>query len=171
MENIGQWIILALAAAVAIYFYRKSNKDDAAAGVVTEQPPKPTTPAPLPVTPMAGIWQGRVDPPSQAERIAARDKWLAMGGELGGGVDGGIYLDGAFGFETDANGNITKGEFILHGTQCPTSGNVASWCGIPGGEFLVSKDGRNISGRVQEGGALSFKYGNIVGIFTAGGKL
>jgi hypothetical protein len=165
MENNGQWIILALAVAVAIYFYRKSNKDDAAAGVVTEQPPKPT-----PAT-LAGIWQGRVDAPSQPERIAARDKWLAMGGALGGGVDGGIYLDGAFGFETDANGNITNGEFILHGTRCPASGNVASWCGIPGGEFLVSKDGRNISGRVQEGGALSFKYGNIVGIFIAGGKL
>jgi hypothetical protein len=167
MEN--QWVIFALviAAVIAAVLFFRNKKDDVAAGVVVNPAP---TPAPA-VQTLAGIWQGRVDMPPQADRIAARDRWLASGGALGGGVDGGIYLDGAFGFETDANGNITKGEFILHGIQCPTSGNVASWCGIPGGEFLVSKDGRNISGRVQEGGALSFKYGNIVGIFTAGGKL
>lgn len=171
MENLPTIAIVLAVIAIAIYFIRKDKKDDEAAGVVTEQKPA-ATPMPLPqINSLAGIWQGRVDAPSQPERIAARDKWLAMGGELGGGVDGGIYLDGAFGFETDVHGNITKGEFVLHGIQCPTTGNIRSWCGIPGGEFLVSKDGRNITGRVQEGGSLSFKYGNIFGIFTAGGKL
>jgi hypothetical protein len=165
--EIHHWILIAVAIIGAIIYFR-NKKDDAAAGVVVTPAPAP---APV-VQTLAGIWQGRVDMPPQADRIAARDRWLASGGALGGGVDGGIYLDGAFGFETDAVGNVTKGEFILHGTRAPVRGNVTNNSGsFEGGEFHVAKNGKDITGRVFEGGGLEYKYGVIVGIFTANGKL
>jgi hypothetical protein len=154
-------ILCVVAIAAAIYFMR-SKKDDEAAGVVTEQP-KPQS--------LAGAWQGRVDMPPQEVRLANRAKQLAEGNELGGGVDGGIYLEGAFGFETNAAGDVIAGEFVLHGRRSKANGNVLHGAGHEGGPFTAMLSGTGITGRVSEGGGREWVYGDLVGTFIPNGRI
>jgi hypothetical protein len=109
---------------------------------------------------------GRVDPPPQDIRIANREKQLAAGDPLGGGLDGGIYLAGAFAFDVDADGTMT-GEFVLHGNQsqirgyCAPNGNFAG--SHEGGSFQGSIVESGVSGTVHEGGGREWVYGDMAG--------
>jgi hypothetical protein len=133
-----------------------------------------------------GAWQGGVIAPEHAERIAARNKSLRIynfpvtGNDAvdnlplgGGGVDGGIYFEGAFGFETDANCKIIKGEFIIYGIEIPT-GSVnkdGSYQAIFDGlEVNMKTDGTRIFGIVNEYG-YPHARGYMEGIFTPMGKI
>lgn len=124
-----------------------------------------------------GSYTGPIVPPSQDVRIANRDRQLAEGGPLGGGVDGGIYLEGAFGFEADAACNIVKGEFILHGGQATiTGGRVnadGSFAGTHiGGPFEGQVNGTGITCKVHEGGGREWVYGECgASVFTPLGKI
>lgn len=123
----------------------------------------------------AGTYTGRIDPPPQEVRIANRDRQLAEGGPLGGGVDGGIYLAGAFAWQTDANCNIIAGNMILHGGYTNVTGNVqtsgTSNISHDGGPAEVIRTGTNVTGKVMEGGGREWVYGEFVGAFTPNGKL
>lgn len=131
-------------------------------------------PAPKPAAASCkGVYQGRVDPPGHAMRVAARNRQLADGGTLGGGVDGGMYLQGAFDFETDAACKITKGEIILHGHRIALSGGVqkgAIAIQFDGGYGAGKVSGGAIKGSVHEGGGRSWVYGVMVGKFIPSGK-
>lgn len=109
---------------------------------------------------------GRVDPPSQEVRITNRDKQLAAGDPLGGGLDGGIYLAGAFAFDVESNGNM-QGEFILHGSQSKITGTVqpdgAFVGGHEGGSFMGMITSEGVRGTVHEGGGREWVYGDMVG--------
>lgn len=84
-------------------------------------------------TTLKGHYAGQIDPPPREVRLQNRDNRLIEQGYTptgtdadnaltgGGGLDGGIYLAGAFQFDVDANGNITTGEFIIHGYSFPVS--------------------------------------------------
>lgn len=109
---------------------------------------------------------GRVDPPAQDVRIANREKQLAAGDPLGGGVDGGIYLAGAFAFDVDSAGRMV-GEFILHGNQSKITGTLR-----PDGQFDGGHEGgpfkgvvteAGVLGSVHEGGGREWVYGDMVG--------
>jgi hypothetical protein len=114
----------------------------------------------------AGSYHGRVDAPPQDVRLANKARQLKEGGPLGGGVDGGIYLAGAFGFKVDAACNMT-GEFILHGQRSPIRGTVqpsGSFAGgHAGGPFNGQVTGKDITGKVAEGGGREWVYGVMVG--------
>lgn len=133
-----------------------------------------------------GAWQGGVIAPEHAERIAARNKSLKIYGYPitgddavdnlplgGGGVDGGIYFEGAFGFETDASCKIIKGEFIIYGIEIPT-GSVnpdGSYNAIFDGlEVNMKTDGTRIFGIVNEYG-YPHARGYMEGVFTPMGKI
>jgi hypothetical protein len=124
-----------------------------------------------------GSYTGPIVPPPQAVRIANRDRQIAEGGPLGGGVDGGIYLEGGFGFETDAACNIVKGEFILHGGQATiTGGHVnadGSFAGTHvGGPFEGQVTGTSITCKVHEGGGREWVYGECgPSAFAVGGHI
>lgn len=126
-------------------------------------------------TTCAGTYTGVIDPPPQEVRIANRDRQLAEGGPLGGGVDGGIYLAGAFAWQTDASCNIIAGNMILHGGYSNVSGNVkatgTSTISHDGGPVEVIRNGTSVTGKVMEGGGREWVYGELVGVFTPNGKL
>ncbi len=128
-----------------------------------------------------GAYQGSVVAPEHAERIASRNKSLKIYGYPitgddavdnlplgGGGVDGGIYFEGLFGFETDANCKIIKGEFIIYGIEIPT-GSVnpdGSYQAIFDGlEVNMKTDGTRIFGIVNEYG-YPHARGYMEGVFT-----
>jgi hypothetical protein len=132
---------------------------------------KKETAAPLstPRSP-AGHYTGRVDAPPQDVRLATRARQLADGGPLGGGVDGGIYLEGAFNFTVLDNGRMS-GEFILHGTPSQITGVVNpdfTFSGThEGGPFEGKVTGTSITGQVHEGGGREWVYGDMVGNYQA----
>lgn len=121
-----------------------------------------------------GSYVGNIEPPSQAVRLANRDRQLAEGGELGGGVDGGIYLEGDFKWETDANCNVTKGTATIFGHQFSIDGKVNadnSFVLNYFGPIIGSVDANNqISGQLQEGGK-TWVHGILNGRFTPNGKI
>lgn len=156
--------------------------------------PDPTTPAPAPVvvsTNWAGKYTGRIDAPSHEERIRLRNLALEHQGKPvtgndavdnaatgGGGVDGGIYIEGAFGFEVDANNQLVKGkgEVVVFGYSFPITGGVIN----PDGTFSFAAAQLPLSGKIVgtaiEGKATGvageeWVYGNIVGVYERGGKL
>jgi hypothetical protein len=153
---------LFLLAIAATFYFIRDKKDDEAAGIVTEQS-KPIS--------FAGIWHGRIDMPPQDIRLANQARQLSEGNELGGGVDGGIYLEGAFGFETNAEGNVVAGEFIIHGQRSRANGNVIRGAGHEGGPFTVALSGTSITGRISEGGGREWVYGDLVGTFIPNGHV
>ena len=136
-----------------------------------------------------GSYVGGANPPSHEVRIATRDRALqAKGIDIskmteaeknaatgGGGVDGGMYLEGSFAFETDANCNVIKGDFVIFGYPFPISGTVnqdrtftLSYLGPIVGQ--VNAD-NSISGQLQHGGGEEYIHGVLWGTFTAGGHI
>ncbi|MEO6293894.1 MAG: hypothetical protein ABIO88_14870 [Burkholderiaceae bacterium] len=136
-----------------------------------------------------GSYVGGANPPSHEVRIATRDRALiAKGIDIsqmteaqknaatgGGGIDGGMYLEGSFAFETDANCNVIKGNFVIFGYPFPISGTVnqdrtftLSYLGPIVGR--VNAD-NTITGELQHGGGEEYIHGDLWGTFTAGGHI
>ena len=122
-----------------------------------------------------GSYNGRIAPPAQSVRLANRDRQLREGNPLGGGVDGGIYLEGAFEFKTGplVNGacQILPGSrAIIHGSYSNFSGSVRAdksfAFGHEGGPVTGSVNGSSVSGKLAEGGGREWVYGDLVGTFT-----
>ena len=169
-------IILALG---AFYAYKKGKFGGGAIVV----PPVPAQGLYFP-----GIYQGRVDPPDHDERIASRNRSIIEAGgvvtgddaidnvtSMGGGVDGGQYLQGGYGFETDASGNVIAGEFIIHGSKMAVSGGQVKADGTfefnaSGLPVFGKVTGVSISGRAEEPGR-DYVRGYLEGHFTLGGHL
>lgn len=123
-----------------------------------------------------GSYTGGVVPPSHEVRIANRDRQLAEGGPLGGGVDGGIYLEGSFAWETDANCNVIKGSAVIFGYDLPISGTVNQDLTFNinhiGGPISGSVDANNkITGKLMEGGGREWVHGVLDGTFVPNGHI
>lgn len=136
-----------------------------------------------------GIYTGRIEAPTHEVRIANRNRQLAsIGYKLtgndaidnkatgGGGVDGGIYLLGAFEFETDVNCNVIKNKGSnIFGIPITISGKVNpdltfNLYAPQSGPVVGKVDANNvISGQAQEGGK-TWVHGVMVGTFTPNGK-
>lgn len=131
-----------------------------------------------------GTYSGNIDPPEHDVRIASRnqsltDRGIPITGDDaidnaatgGGGVDGGIYLQGTFQWETDANCNVTSGEVVIFGYPFAVSGTVGAdgafdlyyWGRIPG---RINAD-KTVSGKVQHAGGEEHIHGVLNGVFTA----
>lgn len=131
-----------------------------------------------------GTYAGNIDPPEHDVRIASRnqsltDRGIPITGDDaidnaatgGGGVDGGIYLQGTFHWETDANCNVTSGEVVIFGYPFAVSGTVNAggtfdlyyWGRIPG---KINAD-KTVSGKVQHAGGEEHIHGVLNGVFTA----
>ncbi|MDO8456250.1 MAG: hypothetical protein Q7T07_04980 [Burkholderiaceae bacterium] len=135
-----------------------------------------------------GSYVGGASPPPHEVRIATRNRALAAKGVAvtgndavdnaatgGGGVDGGMYLEGNFAFETDANCNVIKGEFVIFGYPFPISGTVnqdrtftLSYLGPIVGR--VNAD-NSITGELQHGGGEEYIHGDLWGTFTPNGHI
>jgi hypothetical protein len=135
-----------------------------------------------------GSYVGGASPPSHEVRIATRNRALAAKGIAltgndaidnaatgGGGVDGGMYLEGSFAFETDANCNVIKGDFVIFGYPFGISGTVnqdrtfnLSYLGPIVGQ--VNAD-NSITGELQHGGGEEYIHGVLWGTFTPNGKI
>jgi hypothetical protein len=176
------WVLIAVAIIGAVIYFR-NKKDDVAAGVVV-------TPAPTPV-PVARVFKGkvsgRIEPPNHAERIRLRTQALTEQGKPitgddavdnaatgGGGVDGGVYLDGAYEFEVDQANNVKAGwgRVIVHGyTFSITGGAIRADgsfdLGVQHGLPFSGKIGSNniVTGKVTGLGHESYHYGNVTGNF------
>lgn len=136
-----------------------------------------------------GSYVGGANPPSQDVRRAVRDRSLiAKGIDItglteeqknaltgGGGLDGGMYLEGTFAFETDANCNVVKGDFVIFGYPFGISGTVnkdrtftLSYLGPIVGQ--VNAD-NSITGELQHGGGEEYIHGVLWGTFKPNGKI
>lgn len=135
-----------------------------------------------------GSYIGAFDPPSHEVRIATRNRALAAKGYQltgndaidnaatgGGGVDGGMYLEGTFAFETDANCTVIRGDAVIFGYAFPISGTVnkdrtftLSYLGPIVGQ--VNAD-NSITGQLQHGGGEEYIHGVLRGTFKAGGHI
>lgn len=139
---------------------------------------------------LVGRYSGQIDPPPREIRIANRDKRLIEQGYTptgtdadnaltgGGGLDGGIYLAGAFQFDVDSNYNITSGEFVIHGYSFPVSSGKMN----KDGSFTIDASQLPVRGRWngtsfdytanEMGGSKAVEpgrewvYGDMVGGFT-----
>ena len=137
-----------------------------------------------------GSYIGNIEPPSHEVRIANRNRQLAdVGYQLtgndavdnpatgGGGVDGGIYLEGAFRFETDAGCNvINSAGSQIFGIPIDIVGKVNAdrtfnMFSPQAGPFVGSVDANNhVTGQQQEGGK-EWVHGVLNGTFVANGKI
>lgn len=120
---------------------------------------------------------GVVNPPSQAERIAMRDRNRANGDGDGGGLDGGIYMQGAFELKTDANGVVISSNVIIHGTPGFTAVGRVKNDGLSilnlkesgihdvGTLELIVKN-NSVSGKMRHGGGKEWIYGDVVGSYS-----
>ena len=141
-----------------------------------------------------GSYVGTYDMPDQAERIRLRNLSLAGRGVAvtgndavdneaagGGGPDGGIYMQGSYAFETDANCNIVKGttmvfyvyEYGISGTVVKGGESSLIWSGQGSqGEMKIKvSSGNAITGSFYHPAPDSFVYGVVSGKFTPNGKI
>jgi hypothetical protein len=145
-------------------------------------------PAPVVVVQLChGTYGGRVVKPSDAEQKAAFAESRRRGEtNFGGGTNGGFYLEGAYGFKTDASCNIVSGEFVLHGHRLKVTGGTVRPDGTfsgshGGGPFEGAVVAGVVSGYVSEGGnrtymlppnqATRFIFGRMDGVFAPEVKL
>ncbi len=128
-----------------------------------------------------GTYSGYVNAPSHEERISARNKALKAQGKKvtgndavdnaatgGGGVDGGIYMEGPFNFVTDVNCRIVSGEFIIWGYEYPrgtVSADGSYYDVFDGLEVNMKTVGTKITGIVNEY-SNPFARGYMQGTFT-----
>ena len=136
-----------------------------------------------------GSYAGSIDPPSHEVRIANRNRQLAdIGYTLtgndavdnaatgGGGEDGGIYLFGAFAFQTDASCNVVKSGGNIFGVPTTASGKVNAdksfnLSAPEAGPLVGSVDGNNhITGQQQEFGK-EWVHGVLNGTYVSKGKI
>lgn len=143
---------------------------------------------------LVGHYAGQIDPPPREIRLANRDKRLIEQGYTptgtdadnaltgGGGLDGGIYLAGAFQFDVDSNYNITSGEFVIHGYSFPVSSGKMN----KDGSFTIDASQLPVRGRWngtsfdytpnEFGGSKAVEpgrewvYGDMVGTFSPASK-
>jgi hypothetical protein len=137
-----------------------------------------------------GSYAGSIDPPSHEVRIANRNRQLASIGYVltgndaldnaatgGGGEDGGVYLFGAFAFQTDATCNVVKSSGNIFGIPTTISGKVNADKSFnmfmsDTGPTVGSVDGNNhVSGQQQEGGGKEWVHGVLNGTFVSKGKI
>jgi hypothetical protein len=137
-----------------------------------------------------GSFIGNIEPPSHEVRIENRNRQLIESGvgitgndaidnvaTTGGGVDGGIYLEGAFRFQTDANCNVINSEGSqIFGIPITIEGKVNAdrtfnMFSPQAGPFVGSVDANNhVTGQQQEGGK-EWVHGVLNGTFVANGKI
>ncbi len=141
-----------------------------------------------------GSYVGTYDMPDHDERIRLRNMSLINNGKQvtgndavdnaeagGGGPDGGIYMQGSYAFETDANCNVVKGntmvfyvyEYGISGTVVKGGESTLTWSGQGSASELKIKvsSGNAISGSFYHPAPDSFVYGVISGTFTPNGKI
>jgi hypothetical protein len=137
-----------------------------------------------------GSYAGSIDAPTHEVRIAQRNRQLASIGYTltgndavdnaatgGGGEDGGIYLLGAFAFQTDAGCNVVKSNGNIFGIPTTISGKVNadksfSLFMSDTGPTVGSVDGNNnVTGQQQEGGGKEWVHGVLNGKFVSKGKI
>ena len=141
-----------------------------------------------------GSYVGTYDMPDHDERIRLRNLSLINNGKQvtgndavdnaeagGGGPDGGIYMQGSYAFETDANCNVVKGntmvfyvyEYGISGTVVKGGESTLTWSGQGSASELKIKvsSGNAISGSFYHPAPDSFVYGVISGTFTPNGKI
>lgn len=137
-----------------------------------------------------GSYIGNIEPPSHEVRIANRNRQLTETGfaitgndavdnvnTTGGGVDGGIYLEGAFRFETDASCTVIKSDgsnvfgFTITVTGKVNADRTFNMYTPEAGPFIGSVDANNhVTGQQQEGGK-EWVHGVLNGTFTPNGKI
>ena len=136
-----------------------------------------------------GSYAGSIDPPSREVRIANRNRQLIESGvgvtgndavdnaaTGGGGEDGGIYLFGAFAFQTDANCNVVKSSGNIFGVPTTASGKVNAdksfnLTAPEAGPLVGRVDANNhITGEQQEFGK-EWVHGVLNGTFVPKGKI
>ena len=136
-----------------------------------------------------GSYVGSIDPPSHEVRIANRNRQLASIGYVltgndavdnaatgGGGEDGGIYLFGAFAFETDASCNVVKSNGNIFGIPTTIDGKVNAdktfnMSMSNTGPTVGSVDASgHVSGEQQEGGK-EWVHGVLNGTYVSKGKI
>lgn len=141
-----------------------------------------------------GSYVGNYSAPEQAERRDARNRSLQGRGipvtgnedidnaNAGGGPpDGGIWMAGAFAFETDGNCNIIKGktqvfyafEYDISGTIVKSGTSNLTWSGQGSvGQMEVTVDANNkVGGSFRHPAPDTFIRGVIDGTFTPNGKI
>jgi len=177
--QIHHWVLIAVAIIVAIIFFR-NKKDDTAAGVVV-------APEPVVARVFKGKVSGRIEPPNHDERIRLRNQALTEQGKPitgddavdnaatgGGGIDGGVYLEGAYEFEVDQTNNVKAGwgRVIVHGyTFGITGGTIRADgsfdLGVQHGLPFSGKIGPTniVTGKATGLGHESYHYGNVTGNF------
>lgn len=178
------------------YFEPAHPNDPSKAGTFSVQGPAngSTTTSGGSAKSCTGSFVGTYDMPSHEERIRLRNLSLAGRGipvtgnddidnanAGGGGVDGGIYMQGSYQFETDASCNVVKGTtMIFYVYQYDISGKVnadgsfaLTWSGQGSVGELSGKASANnvISGEFHHGAPDSFVYGVMSGTFTPNGKI
>ena len=134
-----------------------------------------------------GSYVGAIVPPPHEVRIANRNRQLTETGfpitgndaidnanTTGGGVDGGMYLEGSFAWETDASCRVIKGSAVIFGYDFPIDGTVnpdKTFTLNYFGPIIGKVDANNvITGVLQEGGK-TWVYGELNGKFTPNGKI
>ncbi len=182
------------------YYEAEHQFDPAKGGVFSLQGPKngstttTTTSTGGSAKSCTGSFVGTYDMPSQSERIRLRNLSLQGRGVAvtgndaidndnagGGGPDGGIYMQGSYAFETDANCNVVKGTtMVFYVYQYDIGGKVNSdgsfaltWSGQGSSGTMEGKadSSNNVTGSFYHPAPDSFVYGVISGKFTANGKI
>lgn len=107
-----------------------------------------------------GTYQGQIVLPNHEERVRAFKESRARGEtNIGGGVDGGFYLQGAMALKVDSGCNIS-GEFIIHGHRSAARGKVnadGTFSGLhAGGPFEGKVVDKAITGMIFEGGGREY---------------
>ena len=122
-----------------------------------------------------GVFIGKINAPIYGIKIANRDRQLAEGGALTSRVDGGIYFEGTFAWETNEQCIVVKSQSTVFGLPVSIRGVVQS-----DGVFNLTHDkgfingkvdGTSVGGRITEGVGREWVYGDLVGAFKPYEKL
>lgn len=177
-------------------YYEAAHPNDASKnGVFSLQGPKNgSTTSSGSAKSCTGSYIGNYSPPDHAERIEARNRSLTgrgiavtgndaidNGNAGGGDPDGGIWMAGAFAFETDANCNVIKGktqvfytyEYDISGTVVKGATSNLTWSGQGSqGQMEVTVDSNNaLGGSFRHPAPDTYVRGVISGTFTPNGKI